>query len=75
MDSFHMDTVIAEGTYRKQLRNSIADLVAEYLTDDDLTPQDFMDDILGEVKEWTDYHETQLQKCYQIYLKLNGLAK
>ena len=73
VDSFHMDNIMK--TYREQQRERIADIVGDYLGDDKLEAQEFIDDILAEVKEWRDYHQKQADKADLIYLKLNGLLK
>jgi hypothetical protein len=62
-------------TYREQQRDRIADLVGDYLGDDQLEAQELINDLLAEVKEWRDYHSKQADKADLIYLKLNGLSR
>ena len=73
VNSSQMDNIMK--TYREQQRERIADLVGDYLGDDKLEAQEFIDDILAEVKEWRDYHQKQADKADLIYLKLNALLK
>ena len=62
-------------TYREQQRDRIADIVGDYLGDDQLEAQELINDLLAEVKEWRDYHSKQADKADLIYLKLNGLIR
>lgn len=72
-DSFHMENIMK--TYREQQRDRIADIVGDYLGDDNLEARELIDDLLAEVKEWRDYHQKQADKADLIYLKLNGLSR
>jgi|TARA_S200002703_G_C3737500_1_gene226751 hypothetical protein len=58
--------------YRKQQRDQISDLIGGYLNDEQLEVEDFMNDILNEVKEWIDYHQQQVNKANSLYVKLGG---
>jgi len=61
--------------YKTVRRDRLVDLVGDYLSDEDTTPDQFYTEILEEVKSWVDYHEKHAAKCNALYVKLHGLAK
>ena len=61
-------------SWREHLRRLLSDVIADYLNDDDITPDDLIEDIRVEIKSWIDYHQRQEMKASQIYCKLSGLA-
>ena len=62
-------------TCSNQRKERLADIVADYMNDEEVTSEEFYQDILSEVKSWIDYHETYVKKYSALYLKLQGLCK
>jgi|TARA_B100000085_G_scaffold199058_1_gene182629 plasmid stabilization system protein ParE len=61
--------------YSEQRKDRLGDIVADYMNDDEVTAEEFYQDILSEVKSWIDYHESYVKKHSALYLKLQGLCK
>lgn len=61
--------------YRQQLKDRLTDIIAEYVSNDDLTPQMFYDDVSDELKSWVDYYEQGLMKSADLYCRMQGFVK
>lgn len=60
--------------YHQHLKDRISDIISEYMSDDNLTPQHFVDDINGELKGWVDYYEQGRAKATEMQSKFEGIA-
>ena len=54
--------------YSEQRKDRLGDIVADYMNDDEVTAEEFYQDILSEVKSYVKKHSA-------LYLKLQGLCK
>lgn len=61
--------------YQQNRKDRLTDLIADYITDEDVSAEELYQDILSEVKSWLDYHENYVKKCSAVYLKLQGICK
>ena len=61
--------------YRQHLKDRLTDIIAEYVSNDDLTPQMFYDDVSDELKSWVDYYEQGLMKSADLYCRMQGFVK
>ena len=61
--------------YRQHLKDRLTDIIAEYVSNDDLTPQMFYDDVADELKSWVDYYEQGLRKSADLYCRMQGFVK
>ena len=61
-------------SYRQNMRQMMADIIADYLATDELTPDDLVNDFRAEIKSWMDYHRQQEMKASQMYCKTVGLT-
>lgn len=58
--------------YSDQRRNRLADVVGDYLNDEDVTPRQFYEELLAEVDDWVHYHQRHLKKYQQFHLYIQG---
>jgi predicted house-cleaning noncanonical NTP pyrophosphatase (MazG superfamily) len=61
--------------YRQQLKDRLCDIIAEYVSDENLTPEMFYDDVVDELKSWVDYYEKGLMKSADLYCRMQGFVK
>lgn len=61
-------------SWREHCRGLLSDVIAEYLNDENFTPDDLIDDFRAELKSWMDYHREQEMKASQMYCKTVGLS-
>ena len=61
--------------YHQHLKDRLTDIIAEYVGDDNLTPQMFFDDVVDELKSWVDYYEQGLMKSADLYCRMQGFVK
>ena len=52
--------------YKIERKKRLADLVSEYLNEDDTTPQEFYDELIEEVDSWIDYHKKQMNIAVDV---------
>ena len=53
-------------TYDKQRRCRLADVISDYLDDDDVNPRKFYKELIAETQEMLDYHKNKVQKYEQF---------
>jgi len=53
-------------TYAAQRRERLADVVSDYFQDDEVTPREFFDDLIAEVRDAKQYHQTYVCKYEEI---------
>ena len=53
-------------TYDEQRRNRLADVVADYLGDEEVAAEKFCTELTQEVREWANYHKDQFNKANKI---------
>jgi hypothetical protein len=53
-------------TFNQQRKDSLSDIVADYLSDESTSGLTFYNDIKDEIKSWKDYHTKNLEKCNTI---------
>ena len=56
---------------RKHNRQLLSDIIAEYAGNDNLTPDNFIEDLAKELTDWIDYHSAQKNKLTQMYEKFH----
>lgn len=61
--------------YKIKRKERLADLVSEYLNEDDTTPQEFYDELIEEVDSWIDYNKKQMNKAVDAKSLLMGYKK
>lgn len=68
-------TTFTQSQYHQNLKDRLCDIIAEYVSDDKLTPQMFYDDVMDELKSWVDYYEEGLAKSADLYCRMQGFVK
>lgn len=53
-------------TFNQRRKDSLTDIVADYLSDESTSGLTFYNDIKDEIKSWRDYHIKNLEKCNTI---------
>ena len=53
-------------TYAAQRRERLADVVADYFQDEDITPREFYDDLIAEIKESKNYHQHHVRRYEEV---------
>lgn len=53
-------------TYSEQRKDRLADVIADYITDEEVTPAEFYFDLKAEVQTWIDYHRKELKRAEEI---------
>jgi len=56
-------------TYSEQRKDRLADVVNDYLNDQDVTPAQFYFDLKAEVQSWIDYHKKEMKRAEE-FMKL-----
>lgn len=56
-------------TYDKQRRCRLADVISDYLDDEDVNARKFYEELLAETQEMLDYHKNKVQK-YEHFKEL-----
>jgi hypothetical protein len=56
-------------TYSEQRKERLADVVNDYLNDQDVTPAEFYFDLKAEVQELIDYHKREAKRAEE-FMKL-----
>lgn len=56
--------------WRSHCRGLLSDVIAEYLSDDKMSPSDLVYDLKEEVDSWMEYHKGQYVKAASMYDKL-----
>jgi len=59
--------------WREHCKGLLSDVISEYLNDDKMTPNDFIEDVKGELDTWMEYHKEQYVKASSIQDKLQQL--
>ena len=58
--------------YNKQRRDRLSEAVGDYLTDESTSPEQFYNDLKGEVQDWVDYFKEYHEKSSQILSYIQG---
>jgi|DEB0MinimDraft_10_1074344.scaffolds.fasta_scaffold76951_2 hypothetical protein len=66
----HGDLVMSKEQWRDHLKGLLSDVVADYMNDETLSADMFVDDLREEVHSWMMYHKDQYAKASEIYDKL-----
>tara|TARA_B100001939_G_scaffold87738_1_gene75193 strand:- start:2460 stop:2657 length:198 start_codon:yes stop_codon:yes gene_type:complete len=61
-------------TWREHCKGLLSDIIADYLNDDKMTPNDFIEDVREELDSWMEYHKEQYAKASSIQDKLQELS-
>lgn len=56
-------------TYSEQRKDRLADVVADYITDEQVTAAEFYFDLKAEVQSWIDYHKKEMKRAEE-FMKL-----
>ena len=59
-------------TYDEQRRDRLADIVADYLSDDNIAAEKFCSELTQEVREWANYHKDQFDKANKILEQIDS---
>lgn len=59
-------------SYEQQRRDRLADLIGDYLTDENCSARGAYEEILAEVQGWVDYHKSNLDKVTEFQSLLLG---
>jgi putative sterol carrier protein len=59
-------------TYDEQRRNRLADVVADYLGDEEVAAEKFCTELTQEVREWANYHKDQFNKANKILEQIDS---
>ena len=57
--------------YDQQRRERLADVIADYLGDEEVSAEKFCTDLTEEVRDWANYHRDQLNKANKVLTHLN----
>jgi len=60
-------------TYSKQRRDRLADVVGDYLSDENVSVDEFVRDLKSELQEWVDYHERQRDRASGVLEALKSV--
>ena len=63
---------IPKGSYEEQRRDRLADIVGDYLNDEKVTPRQFYEELLGEVRDWKNYYKKQYSNFIEAEALLLG---
>lgn len=61
-----------EAVYRKQIRERLADVIGEYLQDEELSALAFYNDLRDELTSWIHYHQKFADKSVSMLSLVNG---
>tara|TARA_B100000073_G_scaffold209068_1_gene173425 strand:- start:6284 stop:6583 length:300 start_codon:yes stop_codon:yes gene_type:complete len=53
-------------TYAAQRRQRLADVVDDYFQDEDITPREFYDDLIAEIRDLKEYHLHHLRRFEEV---------
>lgn len=56
-------------TYSEQRKERLANVVADYITDEEVTAAEFYYDLKAEVQDWIDYHKKEMKRAEE-FMKL-----
>ena len=62
-------------TYEENRRQSLDEVIQEYIEDEKCGPDLLVKDLLDTLTTIREYHETQARKCDVVYMKLNGILR
>lgn len=62
-------------TYNQQRKDRLTDCIGDYLTDEDITAEDFYNDFIEEIDGWIKYHQNYLNKCKKVKELVTGNAQ
>ena len=60
--------------YNKQRRDRLSEAVGDYLTDESISPEQFYNDLKGEVQDWVEYYKKYHEKSSQVLSYITGRA-
>ena len=55
--------------YSEQRKDRLADVIADYITDEEVTAAEFYYDLKAEVQSWIDYHKKEMKRAEE-FMKL-----
>ena len=58
--------------YDKQRRDRLSEAVGDYLTDESTSPEQFYNDLKGEVQDWVEYYKKYHEKSLQFLSYIQG---
>jgi len=58
--------------YQQARRDRLTDMIGDYLGDEDVTPQQFYDDLIKEVDSWVEYHQRNLDRAVEFRTLVDG---
>lgn len=59
-------------TYESARRDRFADVIGDYITDENVSAESFYDDLVAEIDAWIKYHKEHLDKCNKIKSMVNN---
>ena len=58
-------------TYESARRDRLADIIGDYITDENTSVETFYNDLISEINIWVEYYQKYLNKSTQIKNMLN----
>ncbi len=62
-------------TYAKQRKDRLDNCIADYLSDDDVTPSDLFHDLMDVMTDWEKYHQENMQKVQSVKNLIRGIQQ
>ena len=61
---------MTDTSWRQHCKGLLSDIISDYLNDDNMTPDHFIEDVKEELDSWMEYHKGQYVKASSIQDKL-----
>lgn len=59
-------------SYQTARKDRLADIIGDYVTDEDTSAEQFYNELVHEIEVWTEYHQKYLEKCKLLKKMVNG---
>jgi len=59
-------------SYETARKDRLTDIIGDYITDEDVTAEQFYSEIVSEIDVWYDYHMKYLEKCKLLKKMINA---
>ncbi len=67
-----MGTDYYQTTYRQSRKDRLCDIIGDYVTDEDTSADEFVQELKSELNTWLDYHQKHFEKCKEMSNLLGG---
>jgi hypothetical protein len=58
--------------YQQARRDRLADMIGDYLGDEDVTARQFYEELINEAQSWVDYHQKNLDQAIEFRSLIAG---